>query len=523
MEAEEKETTSATRNLGIKAAKGTLTYVIGNIIGSLAVLLLLIILARLLTPSDFGLYAIAIAFYNILSGHFIFGTVLRKDLPKMQDDREKAAELISNTYFVAFMVAIAISVIAFLFSNAIAVSIYHNAAFTSSLQLAALLVFLYALFNLLLATLIAVDKVKEGTVMYLLYAFIQLFASVGLVLAGYGVFGAVIGLGLGLIIPSLLGLYWVMRHIKGRLVKPSRKVMRYVVGFSTPVLASSVAQQGPPNLAILLLGVYAATAVVGNYNAAFRFGNFVNVILVSIGFVLLPAFSKAFSDKDLSSKIDKIYNSSIYYTLLLLLPFVIYTVSVAHPLLYLLFSSKYPLAPFYFALIAIGSTIGMINTYAGNLQVSYGDTRLFMYYQLLAVSIQVVLLLVLTPLFGAIGAILGLFVISQILIDIIYVYALYRQFKLKHRFGKVIRLIIPSILLLLLLYFFTGFLHNSKWSLVTNLVATILLFPPLAVLFGGIKRENVDFIKDIAKSFRSGPIGNYLIRYVELFTGTKKD
>ena len=96
--------------------------------------------------------------------------------------------------------------------------------------------------------------------------------------------------------------------------------MKHMLDFSAPVLASNVATYVPPNLAILLLGVYASTAIVGNYNAAFRFGNFVSVILVSISFVLLPAFAKAFSDKDLSSKIGHIYNSSIYYSLLLLLP-----------------------------------------------------------------------------------------------------------------------------------------------------------------------------------------------------------
>ena len=67
-----------------------------------------------------------------------------------------------------------------LLSNFIAVSIYHNAAYYQSLLLASALVFFYALFNLTLAVLIAVDKAKEGTIIYPIYAFVQLFASVAL-------------------------------------------------------------------------------------------------------------------------------------------------------------------------------------------------------------------------------------------------------------------------------------------------------------------------------------------------------
>lgn len=522
-ESDAAEQKNAARNLGVKAAKGTLIYTVGNIIGSLAVLLLLIILARLLNTSDFGFYAIAIAFYNILSGFFVFGTVMRKDIPQAKEDHKKIAELVSNGYAVSLIVGAAVAIIAMALSNFIAISIYHNPAIASSILLASALVFLYTLFNLTLATLVALDKVGRGTIMYLVYAFVQLIASVSLVLLGYGIFGAIVGLGIGLIIPSIIGVYWIARQIKGKFVKPDWKTSRHLIDFSVPVLASNVATYVPPNLAILLLGVYASTAVVGNYNAAFRFGNFVSVILVSISFILLPAFSKAFADKDLSEKIGQIYNSSIYYSLLLLLPFVVYTVSVSQPLMYLLFSSKYSLAPFYFAVIALGSTLGIISTYAGNLIVGYGDTKRFMYYQLLAVAIQVAMLFALVPLFGVNGVLLALFIISQILMDILFAYALCKQFSFKQSFGRVLRLIAASVILLALLYSVTLLLHNSKWALITNIIGTVLIFPPLAVLFGAIKSDTVDFVNDIGKSMKMSVVVNCLTGYTALFIGKKSD
>ncbi|MDE1871160.1 MAG: oligosaccharide flippase family protein [Candidatus Micrarchaeota archaeon] len=511
------------RALGVKAARSTLIYTVGNIIGSSAVLLLLIILARLLKPTDFGIYAIAIAFYTLLSigGHFGMGTALRKEVPQILSDRKRVAELISNSYVVALAVALVVALVAMALSNAIAIGVYHDPGISNTLVLASLLVLLYALFNLTLAALISVEKVREGTMIYLMYAFIQLVAAAALVLLGYGVFGAMVGLGIGLIVPSLIGLYKVASYINWKFVMPSRGTIRHLMGFSAPVVASNVAVQGPPNLAILLLGVYSTAIIVGNYNAAFKFGNFVNVFLVANAFILLPSFAIAFSDRNLSSKIGRIYNSSIHYTLILMLPVIIFAISVARPLMRLLFSAQYSVAPFYFTIIVLGTALGIISTYAGNLIVSYGDTKRFMIYQLIGVSLQIILLLVLTPMMKAVGVLLSLFVISPILLDMLYMRALYRQFSFRHSIGSILRLVLPALMLMALLYSVTLLLHSSVYSLLTNAALVALLFPPLAVAFGGIKRENTEMIREISKSLRVEWIASYIVNYTEMFMRDK--
>jgi O-antigen/teichoic acid export membrane protein len=513
-----------TRNFGISAAKGTLIYTMGQIIGSAAVLLLLIILARLLKPVDFGLYAIAVAFYTLLSigGHFGMGTALRKRLPQILGKKDMVAKMISNAYAVALATGLVVSIAAVLASGLIARNVYHDPALEGTLALAAMLVFFYALFNITLAALVAVDKIKEGTVMYLVYAFVQLFSSVALVMAGYGILGAIIGLGIGLIIPSIIGLFWIAGYINFRFQMPDKATAKSLMGFSAPVVASNVAVQAPPNLAILLLGIFTTAALVGNYNAAYKFGNFVGVFLISNSFILLPFFARAFSDKNLSGKIGRIYNGSIYYTLLLLLPLLIYFVSVSQPLIYLLFSRAYAAAPLYFAVIALGTAMGIVSIYAGNLIISYGDTKKFMKYQLLAVALQIILLAVLTPMLKAYGVLLALFIVSPIMIDFMYINALHRQFSFRQDFGQIFRIILPALILMALLYGVAVYMHQSDWALLVNLAGTALLFPPLAVLFGGIKTENVNLIRDISKSIRMGKPAGILIRYVELFINAKR-
>ena len=512
---------STARTLGIKTARSGLTYAIGQVVGSLLVLVMLVMLARLLTASNFGIYAIAIAFYTILSvcGNFGMGTALRKSIPPVMSDKKRISEMISSGYAVALSIALAVAIIGALSSGFIAKSIYHNPSISGLLMFASLLVFLYVLFNLTLAILIALDKVKHGTFVYIAYALAQLLAAATLVILGYGVLGALAGLAIGLAVPALIGIAIIYRS--AGFSKPSRKTIKELTGFSVPIVISNIAIQGPPNLAILLLGVYTTAAIVGNYNAAYRLGNFVSIFFVANSFILLPAFSKAFSDDNLRAKIGKIFNQSIYYTLLFFFPLLIFGVSVSQPLFTALFSGKYAMAPLYFAVIALGTTVTIISNYSGNLIVSYGNTKSFMKYQLAAVLIQVALLGALTPFLKATGILLSLFIVSPFIIDIMYINALKRQFSLKQEYGQMLRLAIPSVVLLALLTFASIAMHQSIWMIPLNLAATILLFPPLAVLTGGIRKENLEFIRDLSGTVRMKKAADVLVRYATLFMRTE--
>jgi O-antigen/teichoic acid export membrane protein len=486
---------------GVKTARNSILYVGGQIAGSFSVLVLLLLLARLLHPAEFGLYAIVIAFYTLLGigGQFGVGTALRKMLPEASNKAERA-KLIINSYVIVMVVAIAIAIVGLIFSSAIATSIYHQPSIAGALQLASVLVIVWAFFNLTIATLVALDRVKEATIIDLLYSVMQPIAAVSLVLLGYGVFGALAG------------------------IRPAKETIKKLLDFSAPVATSNIALLGPANFAILLLGVYATSAIVGNYNAGYELGNFVGIIFTSVAFVLLPVFAGTLSKKETAKDIGRIYNSTIYYTLLFLLPVLAYAVSVAQPLMYLLFSSAYSMTPFYFAVIAVGTTISIIGVYAGTLIIGYGDTKKFMIYQLAIVAIELALLFLLTPILKGAGVLLALFVIGPIILDLIYIRALRRQFSFRHDFSKVAPLLLAAIITFAAMYAVTSLLHQSKISIIINLVLAVLIYVPLAALFRGISEKELGFLKQISDSYKIGFIAKYIFQYAQIFIqgGQKK-
>ena len=508
--------------LGVTTAKKSIVYVGGDVISSVLTVLMLIFLARYLQPSLFGIYSIVIAFSTLLNvgSNFGIGTAFRKMLPELKiTDSERLHRLLSNGYFIALCLGLVIAVIGVLISGLLAVDVYGNAAMTLPLQLAAVAEFLAVVYNLTLAALTGLGMVKYATFSNVTYGASGLFFTVALVLLGYGVLGALIGYVIGFILSALVGIFYLVRATGFRPKRRDKATVKELSSFSAPVVASYVAQYGAQSFAVLFLGVFVVSSVVGNYGSAYKLARIIELLITDATFILLPAFAKALSSESIAHKIGAIYNNSIYYSALVLLPIVAYAISAATPLANVLLGSAYTTAPFYFSVMIIGMTVSIIGAYAGTLIIGHGDTKRFLKYQLIAIIVQLLLVVVLTPYLQAIGVLLALFVITPIILDAIYIVALEEQFKFRHTFGKLIRITIAAVITWMALYGMAIVIGaSSKWLLITNAVVALLLFPPLVVLLGGIEKKNLDFIKKTGERLSPAkPFVDAIVRYTAFF------
>jgi len=503
-------------NLGVSTAKGAVGFVTSFVVKSVILLLVLAILARLLEPTLFGFYTIVFAIYTLIEtiGYFGMGATLRKKLATLSGDA--AICLINNAYFASFTVAIIMLVLIFFSSNYIAVNIYHNSALSLPIVVVSVSLLADVMFNVTCSSLLGLRKSKEASMSYMALAFTYLIASPGLVLLGYGITGAIVGLLLGYVAGFLISYFYLMRFIRFRISRPRWHLVKEMLGFSAPIFISNIGTSMAANFGVLLLGVFASAAIVGNYGVASKLGSFVSVILVGSTSVLLPTFSHISSRKKLSTKMGSIYNNSLYYTLLFLLPLLAYAISIAVPLMAVLFSYAYKAAPLYFTVIATGITIGVIGSYGGMLLVSYGEVKRFMKYQVSVALAEVGLMVLLIPYFQAIGLLISLFVAGPILFDIIYISVLSKRFDI--RIKRIARTALASAIMFVILGGVTMLLHQSRVSLVTNLLLLVLLYPPLLALLGGIKKKNLEFIRRVSYRVRGVDwLVSMLVAYTEKF------
>ncbi|MFI5412426.1 MAG: oligosaccharide flippase family protein [Candidatus Micrarchaeales archaeon] len=516
--------------LSLSTAKMSVIYIGGEIISSLVTLFLLIFLARYLQPASYGVYTIAIAFNGVLvivsnSG---IGQAFRKMIPELrQTDKTAIKEFISNGYILAFGLGLIIAIIGILASNYIAVTFYGgvnsvNASLVPQiamgLELASFAVLLTTIFNLTQGGLLGLGLSKEASIANIVYSIINLIAAVGLVLLGYGVVGALVGFIIGMVFGTITGTAYIYKKTGALFGRPNIKVLKKIWNFSVRLIVTYTATYGAQSFSILLLGVYATAAILGNYGAAFKLARAIELLISSMTFVLLGTFSAALAKKVTAAKIGELYNNSIYYTALFLLPFVAYAAATTQPIIGLLFSTQYSFAPLYFAIIAVGMTIGLIGSYAGTLIISKGDTKRFMKYQVGAVILQLILLFIFTPTYQALGVLLSLFVITPLLLNFIYMRALEEQFKFKHEFNKLARLTVSAIVVGIIMFYISSVMNQSKWALIANAVILLLLFPPLAAFTKGITKKNLEFIENTGKRLKQlKALMDPLVKYSYIF------
>ncbi len=511
---------SEVRDLGSKAMRSGSFFVSSKVISAIITLLLLVFLARELMPADYGIYTIVVAFYTLLGmgGNFGMGTALRKKLSERNISKDKKRELVQNGLAIAGIISLAIAIAGIILSGAIVNDIYHNPAMLYPIIVASVCVLLSVLFNLSVAILVGLGSNRHSSIGNIVYAVSQAILVVGLVLLGYGILGAITGLAISLAIGFI---YCIIRitHITGAfLPRIEKSISKELTGFSMPIVTSNIAISGTTSLAILLLGVFAASTVVGSYGAAYKLGRFFELIMTSMTFVILPAFSYALSSSSINKRIGSIYNNSLYYAFIVLMPLLAYGVSTAKPLTHLLFGSSYVGAPFYFAFISIGIVISLIGSFAGNLIIGNGNVKKFMRYQLVVVASEVIMLVVLVPYAKALGALIAVFAIGPVIMDILYIMALKSQFNISIEWNRLSRLALSSILLFIIMYAITIAIHYSIIAVVINIALMLLLYPPALAFTRAIRKKDLDFIgESMSRAKQLRRISSMIISYFSIF------
>jgi O-antigen/teichoic acid export membrane protein len=521
-----KNNNDQTLEIGLGAAKSGSIFLGGEILTSIITLILLVFLTRYLGPSQFGLYTIAISFAGILTVAQTFGisTAYRKVLPEASaNENSKIGSFVAAGFKIALPIGLIIAIVGLLISGVVARYLYNSPTLTLALELAALSEFAYVVFNLLLGLLVGLGKVKEATIANIGYSAGYLVASVSLVIMGYGVLGAMAGFVIGLAAGILLAFAYQIKELGFKLHAAGKSDIKRIRSFSLPIVVNNIAMQGSMNLAVLLLGAVAISSVVGSYGAAYKLARFIELSITAITFILLGAYSMTLSKEKTSQKINSIYNGSIYYTCLFLLPVVAYGIVEAAPLTSLLFSSKYVAAPLLFSVMIAGMAVQIIGIYAGTLMIGSGNTVKFMKYQLITIFIQIGLVFALTPIYKAAGAVVALFVISPVLLDIIYIHALKKQFGIRHRFRPLATILAASVSGGVVMYVAAFAVQAGSLSLIYNLIIGLFIFPALLGMFGAAKKSNLEFIKSAGKRLKHFHfVTDALVAYTSYFVREQK-
>lgn len=346
-----------------------------------------IIMARLLTPEDYGITAIPAVFLAV-SGIFIGGgfsaALIRKN------DLNEAD--LSTAFLYSVVVGILFYII--LFASAPFISNYYQVPVLTSLIRVSSLSFMWGPLGVV-QTVILTRNLNFKT-----QTKINLFSQVssgiiGIILAysGYGLWALVLSSLIGNIINVII-LWWFVRWFPKH--SWSKSSFQYLWGFGNKMMASSLLDTIYNNITPLFIGKYYSPNDLGVYNRAYGYANLPSkTITTTLQSVTFPVLSKLQDDDVL---LAKNYRKMLRVSCFIVFPLMTLLAALAHPLVIVMITSKWEACVPFLKVVCFSMMWYPIHAINLNLLQVKGRSDLFLRLEIIKKILGVLMLVITLPL-----------------------------------------------------------------------------------------------------------------------------
>ena len=296
-----------------------------------------VVLARLLTPEDFGLVGILMAFVMIsqilIDGGFGNALIQQKKITTVD---------CSTVFYTNIAVAIACYVALFFGADAIA-SFYDQSSLAQLIKVLGLVVVIDA-FGVVQNNLLMKEvDFKRITIVKVGAALVSSVIAIIVAIYGLGIWSLVVQYVVNSIMKSTL--LWIMSSWRPILAY-SKSSFKTLFNYGSKLLLASVLSEAYRNLQVLIIGKYFPKAEVGYYSQAKHLQDVpVTSIMTVVNQVTFPIFSKLQDDKE---QLKRGLSRSVKILTFLNFPLMMCLVIMAEPIFRLLFGEQWlPAVPYF--------------------------------------------------------------------------------------------------------------------------------------------------------------------------------
>jgi len=389
----------------ILATQGGITLV-GNIAGKALGFLFVAIATRLVTPTEYGVFTLALSLVTFVQGFAGLNIYRSVDyfIPQFLSNSEygKAKQALYDV----FLIGTATSVV-----GALAVYLTRNqigSVFNESLLLVVLVPFVFliplqTLNRTLLACFNSIKNMKfRVLVKNIINPLIRIVAAVALVASGAGVLGLVGGYLLGLVVAVLFGGLFLIKEADWLRSSSAEQVStRSLVSYSLPLVLAGVIYALVGQIDYFAIGFFLNTSDVGQYRVAFLLAANLLIVLSAITPVFKPIVAENRTDSDL---LESRYQLTTRWVTMLTLPLALTLILAPELYLSLLFTEAYTEASAAVVALSIGYLLNSSFGPEGMILEGLGHTRLTLLNTFILVSTNGVLDILLVPRLGILGA-----------------------------------------------------------------------------------------------------------------------
>ncbi len=406
---------SKAADLAKTSTKAGFHYLWGLVISTIISSIGTIFIANLLGSDAYGLYAIALTVPNLIMIFRDWGinsAMVRYTAQYRAENRtsEIRSIFISGIVF-ELALGLILTLISFLISGYLASDIYSRPEIAPLIQIASISILAGGLISAATAAFTGTEETTYNSVMLICQSVIKTFLIIGLVIAGLGTSGAVIGLTTASIVAGLVGFGFILL-LYHRIPKPFshkleiREYTKEMLKFSLPISLLTIVGGFLAQFYVMLLPIfYADNSIIGNYSVALNFVVLISFFSLPITTMLFPAFSKLDIKKD-KEALKNVFQFSVKYSALIVVPVAALVMCLSGPAVATLFGNSYSSAPLFLALLSITylyTATGNLST--SNIINSQGQTKLNLKFTLLTASIGFPMGYILIMHYGVLGLI----------------------------------------------------------------------------------------------------------------------
>ncbi len=386
---------------------------IGSIFAYFIAFLYRIVIARYLGPADYGLLTLAVAIVGI--GRTVSSFGLNAGIKRYigyysgKKDNSKISGLIFYSLKLVMLTSLIIASFIWFFSSYIAVNLLHSPQLASILKIFAIVIPLNALIELIKSILLSFNKPVYSSGIEIIgeKSFSLLFTIIA-ILGGAKLYGVSIAYMLSYLVTMAIAIYLLEFKVYASIRSNIKAYSGYkeLLSFSLPLLFT-----GMLNLILgwsdtFMLGIFKESLFVGIYNIGFSLGY--SLLLISRSFEALsyPISANLLAQKKFSI-LKNTFQVITKWTFAMTFPLFLLIIFFSKDILRILFGYEYQAAAGVLIIISAGIFSASVFYAPVILLQTFKKTGYIFKITFISASINILLNLILIPLFGIEGAALS--------------------------------------------------------------------------------------------------------------------
>lgn len=407
---------------------------LGKIIASIAGVILITALARLLQPEGYGLLMLAITIFSTfkLIARLGIGGSAGRYVAEFKEAKPEQVPHVVRFSFLLALLAVGIAVAAVLLSYQYIVSVLEEPQLEPFLLVGTLFLAVGTLQTYIKKVLQGFEAIQFIALLKVMDPVGRLCFALGFVLAGYGAVGAYVGYLISSILTVTVGGGYLLVRLRSyagteSTVEPGLR--RRIAEYAVPLTATNSAAVLDKRVDTLLVGFFLSPVEVGFYVLADRVIKLIETPMSALGFTLSPMFGAEKAAGNIT-EISRLYETALLNSLLLYIPAGAGLILVADPLIRLVFGAEYSGAVILLQVLGLYAVFKAVTKLTDNGLNYLGRARDRAIVRAITAVLNVGLNILLLPLLGVVGAAIAT-VISYGLYTAANVYIISLEFELR--------------------------------------------------------------------------------------------